>query len=344
MEESRRYRAAPVVLLAVVLTLAGGRVHAQLIPNLGGQRAGISAFQFLKLGAGARGIGMGETFVAVANDASALYWNPAGLTQFNQNEVIFAHTEYVVDLKHEFFGAAYHLNGTDAVGVSLISLHTEDMEITTETQPFGTGRYFSYGDLALGLTYSRRMTDQFSFGITLRYVEETLDILKMRGAMVDLGTYYWTGLGSSRFAIVISNFGPDVGPSGEITEFNGTTVNTFQTFSPPTQFKIGFALEPYQTEGQRVTASMELNHPNDNAENLHFGVEYQWQSWLRLRTGLKRTIGEPFFGKDNSSSNDVTLGIGVTAPIQTLTASIDYAYANFNQLGSVHRISLSLSY
>ena len=62
---------------------------AQLVPNLGGQRAGISAFQFLKIGVGARGVAMGESFVAVANDASALFWNPAGLVQFNQNEIIF---------------------------------------------------------------------------------------------------------------------------------------------------------------------------------------------------------------------------------------------------------------
>ena len=50
------------------------------------------------------------------------------------------------------------------------------------------------------------MTDQFSFGATVRYVEETLDVLKMRSVMVDLGTYYWTGLGTTRFAVVISEF------------------------------------------------------------------------------------------------------------------------------------------
>ncbi|MBI4811756.1 MAG: PorV/PorQ family protein [Ignavibacteriales bacterium] len=235
-----RFRQIEFILLTFVFTTFA---HSQLIPNLGGQRAGISAFQFLKIGVGARGVGMGETFVAVANDVSALYWNPAGLTQFSENQFIFAHTEYVVDLKHEFFGTVYHLSPSDAIGASMTSLYTDPMEITTETQPFGTGRYFKFGDLALGLSYSRKMTDQFSFGVTIRYVEETLVMIKMRGTMVDLGTYYWTGLGSARFAVVISNFGGDVSPSGEVTLYDGTKVGSFQSFSPPTQFKIGFAME-----------------------------------------------------------------------------------------------------
>jgi hypothetical protein len=318
--------------------------HAQLIPNLGGQRAGISAFQFLKIGVGARGVALGETFTAIANDVSALYWNPAGLTQFSDNQVMFAHTGYLVDLKHEFVGAAYHLTPNDAIGASVTSLYTDEMPVTTETQPFGTGRYFRYGDLAFGLTYGRKMTDQFSFGVTLRYAEETLDILKMRGVMVDIGTYYWTGIGSSRFAVVISNFGGDVAPSGEVVEMNGNVVNSFQSFSPPTMFKIGFAFEPLEEEHQRVTTSLELNHPNDNAENLHLGVEYQWERWLHLRAGLKRTIGERLIGRDNSSSSDYTLGGGVTVPVTVTRLDIDYAYANFNLLGDVHRISLTVSF
>ena len=335
---------AVCTLACAVGLLMGSTAQAQLIPNLGGQRAGISAFQFLKIGVGARGVGMGETFVAIANDASALYWNPAGLTEFSDQQVLFTHTEYVVDLHHEFFGGVYHLSGSDALGLSVISLHTPDMEITTEAQPFGTGRYFKYGDLGLGLSYARRMTDQFSFGVTLRYVEETLDVLKMRGMMVDLGTFYRTGLGSSRFAVVVSNFGANVSPSGEATEYDGTKVNSFQSYSPPTVFKIGFAMEPYETESHRVTTSLELNHPNDNAENLHFGVEYAWNGWLFLRTGLRRTIGEPLFGRDDTNSGDVTLGFGFIASTALSRISFDYAYANFNLLGSVHRISLGLMF
>lgn len=330
------------LVLIVLLTMSS---QAQLVPNLGGQRAGISAFQFLKIGVGARGVALGETFVAIANDASALYWNPAGITLFPGHQLLVSHTEYVSDIRHEFIGGVYHLTENDALGGSVVGLHMKDMEITTETQPMGTGEYFSFGDLAIGLTYGRKMTDQFSFGVTAKYVEETLDMLTMRGIMVDLGTFYRTGLGSTRFAVVVSNFGADVSPSGEVQQFGGRSVSAFQSFSPPTLFKIGFAFEPYETERQRLTASIELHHPNDNAENIHTGIEYSWNSWLYLRAGVKRTIGERLLGQDNAASNDATLGFGMKTPLPAgTTLTFDYAYANFNLLGSVHRLSLGIGF
>jgi len=188
------------------------------------------------------------------------------------------------------------------------------------------------------------MTDQFSFGVTARYVEETLDIVKMRGILFDLGTYYWTGIGSSRFAVVVSNFGSDVSPSGEVHQFNGTTVSSFQSFSPPTQFKLGFAFDPVQTDDQRVTTSVELNHPNDNAENVHLGAEFEWKKMITLRLGTKRTIGERLFGEDNSSSADFAAGFGVAAPVSQRTISFDYSFENYNKLGGVHRISLGIPF
>ncbi|HTK83401.1 MAG TPA: PorV/PorQ family protein [Bacteroidota bacterium] len=331
-----------VVLLA--LAFAAQPADAQLIPNLGGQRAGISALPFLKIGAGSRGTAMGESFTAVANDASALYWNPAGLVQFSDNQVYLGFTWYVVDIDLPYLGVVYHLSPNDAVGLSMTSLRTEDMEITTETQPFGTGQYASFGDIAFGLSYSRKMTDQFSFGVTTRYVEETLDILKMRGLLFDLGTYYWTGIGSSRFAVVVTNFGADVSPSGEVHELGGATVSSFQSFSPPTQFKLGFAFEPMQTDDQRITTSVELNHPNDNAENVHLGVEYEWKKMITFRLGTKRTIGERLLGEDNSSSADFSAGFGVAAPINQKDILFDYSYQNYNKLGAVHRISLGIPF
>jgi len=332
------------IILFLVLSVLPATLLAQLVPNLGGQRAGISAFQFLKIGVGARGVAMGESFVAVANDASALYWNPAGLVQFTADQAIAAHTEYVIDIKHDFFGLVYHLDDQNAVGASFVSLHMQDMEVTTETQPFGTGRYFSFGDVAMSVSYARKMTDQFSFGATVRYVDETLDVLHMRSVMVDLGTYYWTGLGTARFAVAISNFGADAAPTGSVTGMNGSTITSFQSFSLPTVFRLGFAMEPYQVEDQRLTTSLQLNHPNDNSENLRLGVEYAFQNTFFVRAGVKRTIGQPMFGEDATSEESFTLGAGFRVPVAFTTVDADYAYANFSRLGSVHRISVSFTY
>lgn len=339
----RTVSAARLAVLALAVMLGAAPGAGQLVPNLGGQRAGISAFQFLKIGVGARGVAMGESYVAVANDASSLYWNPAGMVQMTENQVFVAHTEYVADIRQEYLGAVYHLTATDAVGVSLTSLHMQDMEITTETQPLGTGRYFSFGDVGIGLSYARAMTDQFSFGATIRYAEETLDMLKMRSFMVDLGTYYWTGLGTARFAVVITNFGADVAPEGTATPTDGSTVTDFQSFSLPTVFKLGFAVEPVMTDEHRLTTSIQLNHPNDNAENVRLGVEYAWQNTFFLRGGVKRTIGQRLLAADETSEESFTLGAGFRVATAVSTVSADYAYANFNLLGAVHRFSVTFS-
>lgn len=332
--------AAALVLTMVVCAVPS---HAQLVPNLGGQRAGISAFQFLKIGVGARGVAMGEAYVAVANDASSLFWNPAGMAQMTGDEVFVAHTEYVADIRHEYLGAVYHLTPADAIGLSATSLHMKDMEITTETQPTGTGRYFSFGDVGVGVSYARKMTDQFSFGASVRYVEETLDILKMRSFMVDLGTYYWTGLGTTRFAVVITNFGADVKPTGTAVLTDGGVVSDFQPFSLPTLFKLGFAFEPVMTDEHRVTVSIQLNHPNDNAENVRVGGEYAWNNTLFLRGGFKRTIGQRLLAADETSEESFMLGAGfrVNTPLSTIGA--DYAYAHFGLLGAIHRFSVTFT-
>ncbi|MGD1045662.1 MAG: PorV/PorQ family protein [Bacteroidota bacterium] len=336
MERIRTY-----ILLSVLFAhIAAG----QILPNLGGQRAGISSLQFLKIGIGGRGSGLGESMVAIANDASALFWNPAGAVLDEQNAVMVAHAEWLVDLKHDFLGAIYHLSTADVVGLSIISLRTDDMPVTTETQPLGTGTYFRYSDLSVGVTYSRKMTSQFSFGTTIRYVEENLDVVKIRTVLFDLGTHYATGLGSSRIGVAVSNFGADVTPKGEVMYADGSSLSSFQSFSPPTVFKVGFAFEPYQTDQHRITTSFQLNHPNDNAEDIRLGFEYAWSEWLMLRAGLKRTIGESLISQNQKSADDYSFGVGVIVPLSFTTVSFDYGYTNFNELGSVHRISCSLTY
>jgi len=321
-----------IIITISLILFSIADINAQLFPVLGGQRAGISTAQFLKIGVGGRASAMGDAFIAIANDVSALYWNPAGLSQFSENQIIFSHNKWIVDINHDFLGAVYHLDNDNTFGIAFTALSMDKMKVTTEFSPFGTGEYYGFSDIAIAISYSRKMTEQFSFGGTIKYMEETLDKLKMRGFMIDLGTYYWTGLGSTRFAVTVSNFGNDLAPDGEVVLVGNRTKSEWQSFSPPTMFKIGFAFEPYEDEINRITASIQLNHPNDNSENFVIGAEYSYDKMFYLRSGYKVNVDE----------QNYSFGAGVSLPISIANVSVDYSFSNFTRLGSVHRFSLIL--
>src|SRR5712692_5692602 len=86
-------------LAGLVVLLAAGSAHAQ--GSLGGQRAGTSSATFLRIGVGARAVGMGESFVAVANDPSAIFWNPAGLASLQRRELAVSHVQWPADIHYE---------------------------------------------------------------------------------------------------------------------------------------------------------------------------------------------------------------------------------------------------
>jgi len=320
------------ILYILLFILLVSESKAQLLPILGEQRVGISTAQFLKIGVGGRASALADAFIAISDDASALYWNPAGLVQFKDNQVLFSHNAWVVDINHDFLGAVYHLDEVNPTSISLTSLSMDDMPVTTEFAPFGTGEYFGFSDIAIGVSYARKMTDQFSFGGTIKYIEESLDKLKMRGVMIDLGTYYKTGLGSTRFAVTVSNFGAELAPDGEVVLVGSRKKSNWQSFAPPTIFRIGFALEPYQNDEHRVTTSIQLNHPNDNSENLVLGAEYAWKELFIIRGGYKFNVDE----------QNYSFGAGLHVPISFTEITIDYAFANFSRLGSAHRFSIIL--
>ncbi|MCL4278131.1 MAG: UPF0164 family protein [Ignavibacteriaceae bacterium] len=318
--------------ISLIFIIMTDVMFSQLFPVLGDQRAGISTAQFLKIGVGGRAAALGESFIAISDDASALYWNPAGLAQFNKNQLIISHNIWVADINHDFIGAVYHLDSENSFGASLTAVTMDDMPVTTEFAPFGTGEYFSFTDIAISLSYARRMTDQFSFGGTVKYVEESLDKLKMRGVMIYLGTNYRTGLGSTRFAVTVSNFGAELAPDGDVVLIGNRTNSEWQSFAPPTIFRVGFAFEPYETEEHRITTSIQLNHPNDNSENIVLGAEYAWQKMFFLRGGYKFNVDE----------QNYSFGLGLNVPLSIAEFTLDYAFTNFQRLGSAHRFSIML--
>jgi len=326
----------------VLVSLGAQNVNAQLLPSLGGERSGTSGYQFLKIPVDARAASLGESVVATAFDISALYWNPALASHMPGIQAGFHHTAYFVDVDIEFAGLNYKFPGSNiSIGASLQTLNSGEMAVTTEFEPFGTGEKFRLIDVAAGLTFSQQLTDLFSYGITTKYIQESVAGISSSTVAFDMGIFYAVGSTGARMGVSVRNFGLDGTPSGELERTvigaNPTQVETdFEVLTPPTTFHMGFAYDMLKSStNSSATVSAQLNNPNDNAENWNVGAEYGWKNTLFLRTGYRFGIEEitvPSFG------------LGIHAPVATATFKFDYAFNHLERLGTVHRLGMSVAF
>lgn len=333
---SRAWVAALAVACAV---LAASEARAQT--TLGGQRVGTSSGDFLKIGMGAKATAMGEAYVAIADDPSALYWNPAGVASHQSAAVLFSHTSWLSDLSIEYAAALMPVArlADGVVGLQVAGLST-DIDETTELAPDGTGRSFTYSDLLIGGTYARHFTDKLAIGTTVKYLREDLGS-EVGGGVVntwlaDLGTLYRIGWGDMSFGVTIANFGPELEPGGDYERFNhvGSSVTSQSTgfigFAPPTTFKMGLSSTLYRSERLQTMGAIEMNRPGDNAETFKVGGEVLLYERLALRAGYDANADEIQFSG----------GGGVQIPVGREHATVDYAFSDSESFGRVDRFSL----
>ena len=336
MWTSSRRSLAAAAAAALVLSWAGGTAHAQ--GSLGGQRAGTSSATFLRIGVGARAVGMGETFVAVANDPSAVYWNPAGLASLQRRELSISHVQWPADVTYEHLTLVLpsrRLGGSIALQ---LGVRSTDIEETTEFQPFGTGRTFSYSDVVGGVAFSRRWTDKLLVGTGVKFVREDLGSQvggpTTHAWLFDVGSIYYLGLGSVRIATSLTNFGSAHRPSGNYVSPYDGSIAEFAAFDPPLMFRYGLAFEPIENEGQRLTAAFEVNQPADNEQLVKAGAEWLYRGAFALRGGYN-------FRAD---ALKLSAGAGFTGDLGSMRGSLDYAFTDGGFLGSIHRVSLGVRF
>ena len=323
----------PALVLAALLPAP---VRAQF--SLGQQRTGTSSGTFLKIGVGARAEGLGESFVAVANDPTAIYWNPAGLASMQRQEVAFNHVSWPGDINYEHIAwvlPVRRLGGS--LGFQFGVLSTQ-MDETTEYDPFGTGRTFTYSDMVAGAAYARRWTDKLLIGAGLKIVREDLGSgvggPVTNAMLVDIGSIYYLGYGSVRIATSLDNFGSQMRPSGSYLSPITNEVRAYDGFDPPTVFRYGLAFEPIENARQKLTTSLEVNQPSDNRQLLKVGLEWTWESHLALRGGYNF----------NADELKLSAGAGLYASLGGTKATVDYAYTDGGFLGAVNRIALGVRF
>lgn len=353
----RRYTA---LMLAAFLAL--GASAAWAAPEF--SKVGFSGMQFLKIGAGARGSAMAGAFTAVADDATALYWNPAGIARLRTINAAFAHTNWLVDINNEYIACVFPGGLMGNVGISASFLSMGEMERTTiddittpAREDEGEGLpTFSSSDVALGVTYARSLTNKFSVGVTAKYVREKIAEMSAGGLAFDVGTHYMTGFKTLRIGMAIVNYSGETSFSGqdlerEIGDTSWPSTYTgsqwelkSQSFPMPLQFKIGMAYD-FKLGGQHVlTTSGEMVHPNDGSEKVLMGAEYRWNSpivELALRGGYRY---DPDWYETKGGADNMSAGMGISRRFGASKVSVDYAYTNMGYLENIHRFSLGLGF
>lgn len=312
------------------------------------QKIGAAGSQFLKIGVGARATGMGA-FGAVANDLTAIFWNPAGLTQMTGSDVNVTvnYTSWFGGFSHNFAAASTKLSDDYTLAASFTSFGVDNIAIRTIQNPEGTGSTYSVNDISAGLTLAGNLTERFSFGVTAKYVRNSFSTLSAGTFAADIGTLYDTGVEGIKLAFSIHNLGTELQMDG--TNLNGATrlyndlnnaPSDFQYLSYPylipLMFRAGISSELYQDEEHVVLGALDFVTLSDTPEQFVIGAEYSFRNIVSFRAGY--TIGH-----DNTG---ISAGVGIKYVSGSQLASFDYSLtpSTVSAFGLINRIGLNVGF
>jgi hypothetical protein len=335
-------------------------------------KVGTAGLQFLKIGVEPRGAGMAGAYSALSDDATGLYWNPAGIALVNRPGLVVSDVEWFADIRNTFLGYVLPRGDAGTFGLSITALTMASEDVNTEALPDGSGFSWSASDIAVGLSWAKMFLPEFSFGATAKLIQERIWDITGTSIAFDLGAYVNPKIfGSLRAAFVIKNFGSDIVYSGgQLAKAllpsdypPGTGPIDVELLSGPVplplQLKFGIAYDFVAAANNRLTGALELTHPNDGAEKIHLGVEYELLKTLALRVGYvydpdKRgyTISADSSGTAveteeagfGSVLEGPSFGVGVSRRIGRTTCLVNYAGEVKKWLGLQHRVSLGFSF
>lgn len=320
------------LLLSLVLLLSS-------ITLLGQSKVGTAGFQFLEIAPSARGAAMASAFSAIVDDASALYYNPAGAALLKNYEVLANGIKYPAGINLAYVGVIVPISPLIGnIGFSFTSLFLEDAMKVTEPMLGGehgnwTGEYFLCYQYAGQITYAKILTDRFSVGVNLRYIRSTLDDRDNTTGQaigVDIGTLYDTQFRSIKLGIVITNFGPDVAYKSLDASDPEVKDYEHESFALPMCFRVAISAVPLHAGANKVVIDIEGEHPNHNYERAYLGFEYSFSDFFFLRGGYK--IG--------TDAERWSSGFGFQIPLTVAKLKADYAYTDYSYLINIHRLSV----
>ncbi len=344
---TQNQKALIAFLLVILLVMTYANGFAQEV-----KKVGTSSSAFLKIPVGARGSSMGSAFVSLADDPSALYWNPGGLSRNEKYALMVDHSPWLPGLNFNFVGIVIPMQSFGTIGISVTALNTAEMDVTTPANPMGTGEKFDASSMVVGFSYGRSLTDRFSIGGTFKYINERIFNSTATGMAFDIGTIYDTPLSGLRLGVSVSNFGSKMRMDGEDLNVrvdiapdqrgnNQSVVGRLKTesFDLPLIMRLGLSYNAWHTENLRLTLAADGINPSDNAQSVNVGAELSFLNELFiLRGGFNE-----FFLED--AEKGLTFGAGLRTNIANgVRFGAGYAYQNFTHLNNVNHFTLTLSF
>ena len=354
-------RIAKHIVAALALTLvATSGASAQVVSVAAGEftKVGLAGGQFLKIGVGARGTAMAGAYGGVADDISSIYWNPAGLAQVEGYGADFSHTFWFAGMSHSFAALVMPVSEKFRVSAHMVNFQSGDINVTTTDEPDGTGGIYSVSDIAVGATLAGYLTDQFSFGVTGRYVSHAFTNMSAGGFVFDIGTRYDTEFNGITLGFSINTLGtPQTFSGPEVTQTNRPFGGLDQSpidmdiqtssFEMPLSFRAGIGVDMFDglvSDRPTVDDDGTIVHQwimagdfetyADIPEQFAIGTEYTFREFVSFRAGYR-------FGSDQFGLSG---GIGLKYQSGSFDGRVDYSISPSNELGLINRLTVALSF
>ena len=307
-----------ILITAVFLGALSGWGTSECLAGEGD--AGTRSAQFLKLELGGRAVAMGGAFVGLADDASAVYWNPAGLASVDRTELSFMHLAWLQDIAYEYFALARPVKKRGAVGFGISYLHMDKLQ--------GRDQYgeptsdFSASDMVITLGFGREITSGLLVGGSIKSINERIEDQSAYGLAFDLGCLYRTPVQNLFLGGVVQNWGRDIAFVEE-------------SFGLPTLFKLGASYRR-SLAGNPANLGVDVSFPADDKTCLHSGIEYVYENTIAARMGYNN-------GSNLGNRAGLSFGFGLMTA-RTQTYRMDYAFVPRGVLGNSHTFSFSISF
>ncbi len=339
----RALRPAALALVAFALGAGVRPAAAQTTPetpdlNDGDfNRGGRTAFQFLKIGVGARQAALGEASVALVEDASAAFWNPASISGIETSGASLSYARWLAGMNYAGLAVGHRVDGIGTFALSVAALDYGDIpeSVVDGTGDGRTGNTFSGGDFMAGVSYAREFTDRLAIGATVKYVHESLFDYGTGALAFDVGTNYDVGYRGIRLAMSAQNLG------GATSFLADSLTDRTEGYDMPLVFRVGMSgniVGPnalVSMEGaSRLIGTVEAINTNDYNERFHAGLEYQFSDLLAIRGGYRF----------NYEEGNWALGVGINPRFGNVRMSVDYAYVGYEFLDAPHRFTLTFRY